>query len=71
MEQNGGSRCNSDNERHVLQYLHEGGREYALINVKHSNAILEHLIMCIKVVNAKIAVGRFITKFQYLHMSIL
>jgi hypothetical protein len=47
MEQSGGWRCSSDNERHVLQYLHGGG--YALINVKHSNVIPEYLIMCIKV----------------------
>jgi hypothetical protein len=60
MEQNGGSRCNSEDERHVLQYLHLGGggggdkgREYALINIKHSNAIPEYPIMCIKVGECK------------------
>jgi hypothetical protein len=48
MEQSGGSRCNSDGKRQVLQYLHGEGAKYALINVKHLSAIPEYLIMCLK-----------------------
>lgn len=68
MEQNGGSRCNNDDKRHILQYLHWGEGEYALVHVKHSNAIPEYSIMCIKVGECKYC--SWTMEFQYLHMSI-
>jgi len=56
MEQNGGSRCNNDDKAcSTIPALGGGGkvREYALINIKHSKAIPEYQIMCIKVGECK------------------
>jgi len=61
---------------HFLKYLHGGGGEYALINVKHSNAILEYLIMCIKVGECKyynwnIYYGIPIPTYGYIQMYLM